>query len=307
MSEKYPQQEEVTEVPAVNIGSTDLLQEARSLTFDIIPAPDEIIAQAQEQAKALMSVVDKQNLYQTIHGRKFLNVEGWQLLGSFVGLNAICQPSKRLDEAGVDGWSCYVEVHDRTGQIVAGADAQCCRDEKNWKTSDDFQLRSMAQTRAISKAYRTKISFIAKMAGFEATPAEEITGDEDFLSKPKPPTVNPPTATKPKEEPKEAPKAEPAPPASNATALKAYIDIKEQCLEFVTPEVFIATAVGLGYEGKKPSTLSQTELDDLLMACKNLAKAEEAKDTAEQKLEPLPNPTGGDDNVEQKDVESAPF
>jgi len=38
----------------------------------------------------------------------------------------------------------------------------------------------MAQTRAIGKAYRNKIGFIMKLAGFQGTPAEEMkkVGDE---------------------------------------------------------------------------------------------------------------------------------
>jgi hypothetical protein len=37
---------------------------------------------------------------------------------------------------------------------------------------------SMAQTRATSKAYRLAYSFVAVLAGFEATPAEEVSHDD---------------------------------------------------------------------------------------------------------------------------------
>jgi hypothetical protein len=39
---------------------------------------------------------------------------------------------------------------------------------------DDYALRSMAQTRALSKCLRAPLGFIIQLAGFAATPAEEI-------------------------------------------------------------------------------------------------------------------------------------
>lgn len=41
-----------------------------------------------------------------------------------------------------------------------------------------FQLKSMAQTRAEAKALKSVFSFVAVLAGFAATPAEEMTGNE---------------------------------------------------------------------------------------------------------------------------------
>ena len=40
-------------------------------------------------------------------------------------------------------------------------------------------MMSMAQTRALGKAYRMALGWIMKMAGYEATPAEEMP---DFKS-----------------------------------------------------------------------------------------------------------------------------
>ena len=52
----------------------------------------------------------------------------------------------------------------------------CTRDEEKWKDKLDFELRSMAQTRAISKALRLPLGFIVELAGFNPTPAEEMEG-----------------------------------------------------------------------------------------------------------------------------------
>lgn len=42
-----------------------------------------------------------------------------------------------------------------------------------------FQLRSMAQTRAGGKAFRHAFSWVVVLAGYKATPAEELGGDAD--------------------------------------------------------------------------------------------------------------------------------
>ena len=50
----------------------------------------------------------------------------------------------------------------------------CSRGERTWAKRDDYALRSMAQTRAISKAMRGPLGFVMTLAGFEATPLEEM-------------------------------------------------------------------------------------------------------------------------------------
>lgn len=47
-------------------------------------------------------------------------------------------------------------------------------DETNWRGKPLFQLRSMAQTRACAKALRNVLAFVPVLAGYEATPAEEM-------------------------------------------------------------------------------------------------------------------------------------
>jgi hypothetical protein len=49
-----------------------------------------------------------------------------------------------------------------------------------------FQLRSMAQTRAEAKALKGVFSWVVVLAGYKPTPAEELTGHEDF-GDPRPP------------------------------------------------------------------------------------------------------------------------
>jgi hypothetical protein len=78
-----------------------------------------------------------------------------------------------------DGWEATVDLCDRTGRVVGAGSAECLESEKTWKGRDDYARKSMAQTRAIGKAYRNTFGFIAKAAGFEATPAEEMPTQEE--------------------------------------------------------------------------------------------------------------------------------
>jgi hypothetical protein len=60
-------------------------------------------------------------------------------------------------------------------------------DERNWSHRDDYALRSMAQTRAVAKALRLCLGWIMSLAGYEATPAEEMPcGSRAHPLRPKP-------------------------------------------------------------------------------------------------------------------------
>ena len=44
------------------------------------------------------------------------------------------------------------------------------------RSFDEYAICSMAQTRAVGKAYRLLIGWLMKSAGYEATPLEEMDG-----------------------------------------------------------------------------------------------------------------------------------
>ena len=99
-----------------------------------------------------------------------VRVEGWTMLGSLLGVFPITVWTHKLE----DGWEARVEARTRAGELVGAAEAQCTRDEKTWANRDDYALRSMAQTRATSKALRQPLGFVITLAGFDPTPAEEM-------------------------------------------------------------------------------------------------------------------------------------
>jgi hypothetical protein len=76
------------------------------------------------------------------------------------------------------------------------------------KSKPLFQLRSMAQTRAEAKALKGVFSWFVVLAGYKPTPAEELTGHEDFDRggsgrEQKPPVQQPTRASEKKAEPQQ--------------------------------------------------------------------------------------------------------
>lgn len=136
--------------------------------------PMAVIERATAVSKAIMEIVRTQKLSVQIGPKKHLLVEAWVLMGSMVGVSPVVVWTRPLERDGKNvGWEARVECV-RNGAVVSAAEAMCSRDETTWAKRDEFALRSMAQTRATSKALATCLRFIAVLAGFAGTPAEEM-------------------------------------------------------------------------------------------------------------------------------------
>lgn len=148
--------------------------------------PVEIIRRASETADALAAVLRDRKLTTNIGGKDHVRVEGWTLLGTMLGVFPVVEWTRAVD----DGWEARVEARTLAGQVVGAAEAECLRTERLWKGRDDYALRSMAQTRAVSKALRGPLGFVVTLAGYEATPAEEMPAggfqEERVVEGPKP-------------------------------------------------------------------------------------------------------------------------
>lgn len=138
--------------------------------------PDRDVKNAQSAAKALMTVIAASKPLE-MNGKKYLYFEHWQTVAQFFGNSAGIDSTEELkDEKGhFCGFSAKAVVYNAQGVIVGSAEAMCLTEEKNWTDKPKFQLKSMAQTRAMAKALRSKFGSIAVLAGAEATPAEEMT------------------------------------------------------------------------------------------------------------------------------------
>lgn len=129
----------------------------------------------------LSKLIKEKGLSSNIQGKQFVNVEGWQFCGASLGLMPIITETTDLTRRGTEPsqveikYMAKCEVRNiNTGQLVATGIALCSNFERTKKGFDEYAILSMAQTRAIGKAYRNLLAWLMKAAGFEATPAEEM-------------------------------------------------------------------------------------------------------------------------------------
>lgn len=129
-------------------------------------------AQISRMANVIKSYVVKNKLFVPIAGKNYVMVEGWQFAGGLMGL---FPKVVKVENLGDNKWLAQVDIIARKDGSVAGSGFALCSKSENKKASfDEYAILSMAQTRAIGKAYRNLIGWVMKLAGYEGTPAEEI-------------------------------------------------------------------------------------------------------------------------------------
>lgn len=158
------------------------LQTAAPITLFGTDDPVAVVERASTIASALADVITKRKLYTQIGTKKHVQVEGWTLLGSMLGVFAEVEWSRPLDDNA--GWESRAVARTLAGRTVGAAESMCSRSEGKWKHSDDYAVRSMAQTRAVSKALRLPLGFIMQLAGYSATPAEEVDDQPERGARP---------------------------------------------------------------------------------------------------------------------------
>lgn len=191
---------ELTRVPPSAMGTHGEL--------NVMGKPKEMLKHVQEVSNLLMQVVVKQKLYQDIGGSRHIEVPAWQFAGHFFGITAkitYCEPYVD-DITGAAGFKAKADavktLPNGLQVVISSGEALCLNNEANWSDRPEyewktvpgvgrtkeptgemikvpsFQLMSMAQTRAMGKVLSNVLRFVAVLAGFSATPAEEMTGDE---------------------------------------------------------------------------------------------------------------------------------
>jgi hypothetical protein len=148
--------------------------------------------EAVQMAVLLKNLVIQQNLYASIKGKNYVMVEGFQLAGFLTGLNVIVDEPKSLSTGTEIKYSCTAKIY--KGELLVGVGyAICSSKEASKKGFDEYAICSMAQTRAIGKAYRNKIGFIMKLAGFQPTPSEEMHKVDESPKEPLNTTISHPS------------------------------------------------------------------------------------------------------------------
>ena len=141
----------------------------------------------------LSRLIVEKKLTTNIQGKNYVNVEGWMFCGSALGLNPVITEVTDLTRRGTEPGQVEIKYMAKcevrnitTGQLVATGVAICSNFEHSKKRFDEYAILSMAQTRAIGKAYRNLLAWLMKAAGFEATPAEEMDFVHEEPKKSKP-------------------------------------------------------------------------------------------------------------------------
>jgi hypothetical protein len=133
----------------------------------------------------LKRFVKDAHLVSNIKGKDYCNVEAWQMAGASLGLFPIITSVQDLSSETEVKYMATCEVRSyQDNKLVSVGIAICSNKEGSKKFFDEYAILSMAQTRAVGKAFRNQLAWLMKAAGFEATPAEEM----DFVHEEKKPS-----------------------------------------------------------------------------------------------------------------------
>lgn len=150
----------------------EIVEQHNPLTLFGSDDPAVVVERATRVATVLADVIKQRHLSARIGGRDHIMLEGWTLLGSMTGVFGEIEWTRPIER----GWEARAVARTMSGVTVGAAEAMCTRAERTWSQRDEYAIRSMAQTRALSKALRLPLGFIVELAGFAATPAEEMDG-----------------------------------------------------------------------------------------------------------------------------------
>lgn len=137
---------------------------------------DDKITVATKVASSLKNVIETQGLAVIIKNKKgqeneYVTAEGWEVLGTMLGCTPYVEEVIELPKNGPK-FMYQATVSIRQGDVILSKASAIA--ERNDRQKDRPSVYSMAQTRALGKAYRMALSWIIKMAGYEPTPAEEM-------------------------------------------------------------------------------------------------------------------------------------
>lgn len=112
--------------------------------------------------------------------REYVMIEGWSFLGQMLGIAPVTREVREVrdpESNALLGFEARVELVRPDGSVVGGAVGECSWAEERWANREPYAVKSMAQTRAVGKAYRLAYGFVMAAAGFDATPMEEMPHD----------------------------------------------------------------------------------------------------------------------------------
>ena len=180
-------------------------QSTASLSINLVK--DESVTQTENKSSLaiLHQVLHNNPKPLIIRDKRYLEYEEWIALGNAFGLTVDTGDSEPVEVFEAKGFKAKARViRVADGMDLGGAEAYCLDNEENWLNKDYYQMASMAQTRAGSKALANKLrGVVALDKSLSATPADEMRG---FNTEPQAaPTKSPPTQAPTKAAPTPAP------------------------------------------------------------------------------------------------------
>lgn len=139
--------------------------------------PEETITRATAIATQLSDIIRKTGTAVQIGKREHVMVEGWTTLLALLHVQPEVEWTRRLERTDEIAYEARVAlIHWPTGRRVGVAEAMASDQEETSWGDAEFSVRSMSQTRAVGKAARLAFSWIMVLAGYAATPVEEMGG-----------------------------------------------------------------------------------------------------------------------------------
>lgn len=135
--------------------------------------PTALVTGATAIADTLATLIRQKKLATNIQGKEYVRVEGWTVLGALLGVVAREESVEERADGSYLATVALVRMADNV--VVSRASAECGMDEPRWANGPKYARRSMALTRATGKAARLAFSWIMTLAGFQPTPAEEMS------------------------------------------------------------------------------------------------------------------------------------
>lgn len=162
---------------------------------DLVPLsgvapPAEVMSRAEGAARAVRSLILRTAI--TLQGKRYIPAEGWQSIAATLGLSPVVETVEELPSGDIRAVAVLVRNSD--GKALSRAEGYVGTDEVVWfgGTTVDrygnqrthprrprFAIRAMAQTRAVSRACRSALSWVVPLVdeSLEVTPAEEMAAE----------------------------------------------------------------------------------------------------------------------------------
>ena len=162
------------------------------------PVPLDVVTMNLDRAEAIAGAVQsfctRTGQLIPMGGRDYVQIGGWQFLVAQLGFTFVEVEVERFWDEVVSkkpndptgyGYRATVEIRNGSGAVISRGSNICTssepwavRKDKRGNAKPEHAIRSMAITRASGRAARLGFGWLMELAGYAATPAEELDPDE---------------------------------------------------------------------------------------------------------------------------------